>query len=285
VRRVEILTSRLVQDVFAGQYHAAFKGRGVEFEEVREYQPGDDIRSIDWNVTARAGRPFVKVFQEERELTVVLLVDVSASQDFGSDAEAKSDLVARLGATFAFSAITNNDKVSLVLFSDRIEKFVPARKGRQHVLRVIRELLVHERESGQTRVSVALEHLNHVFRRRAVVFIISDFRSPDFSGSLRVATRRHDLIPVLVRDPRERALPPVGIVQLRDAETGETVLIPTGSRAFRREFARHAAEVDKNLKDQMRRLNVDTIEVETNADPLAFVSPLRKFFRKRGKRR
>ena len=282
VRRIQIITSAMVSDLFAGQYHSAFKGRGVEFEEVREYQPGDDVRTIDWNVTARTGRPFVKNYREERELTVMLLVDVSASQEFGTRQQLKSELVAELGATLAFSAIQNNDKVGLLLFTDRVERFVPARKGTRHVLRVVRELLYHEPTGRKTDVAVALEHVHRVLHRRAVVFLVSDFQTPDFSGPLRVARHRHDLIPVIVQDQREVALPPVRYVELLDPETGEQLLVDTSSRALRTRF-QHLAERRRNaLLDQFRKLRIDTLQVHTGA---SFVEPLMTFFRRRGARR
>lgn len=282
VRRIQIITSALVQDVFAGQYHSAFKGRGMEFEEVREYQPGDDVRTIDWNVTARTGRPFVKNYREERELTVVLLVDVSASQDFGTREQFKSELVAELGATLAFSAIQNNDKVALLLFTDRVERFVPPRKGTRHVLRVVRELLYHEPAGRGTDVAGALEYLNRVQRRRAVVFLISDFQAPAVYGPLRVARHRHDLIPVVVRDQREGELPAVRFVELYDPETGEQLLVDTSSAGVRRRFRELAERRGEALRSGFRRLRIDTLEVETG---VPFVEPLMSFFRRRGARR
>ena len=282
VRRIQILTRAIVNDVFAGQYHSAFKGLGMEFQEVREYQPGDDVRTIDWNVTARTGKPFVKRYREERELTVMLLVDVSASQDFGTRREWKSHLVARLGATLAFSAIRNNDKVGLLLFTDRVEQFVPAGKGTRHVLRVIRELLYHQPRGRGTDVQVALDHLNNVLVRKAVVFLVSDFQSPDFSTALRVVRRRHDLIPVWVRDQREAEMPKVRYVELVDPESGEQLLVDTSSRAFRRRFAELAQGRREELTRTFQRLGVDVIEVATGA---SFVEPLTRFFRKRGARR
>lgn len=282
VRRIQIVTSALVNDVFAGQYHSAFKGRGIEFEEVREYQIGDDVRTIDWNVTARVGRPFVKNFREERELTVVLLVDVSASQDFGTREQLKSELVAELGATLAFSAITNNDKVGLILFSDRIERIVPARKGTRHVLRVVRELLYHQPVGRGTDVALALEYLDRVLTRRSVVFLISDFQTGEFSRSLTIVRHRHDLIPVRVRDPREDELPPVRFIELYDPETGEQWLADTASATFRRRFAELADRRRQGLTAEFRRLGLDLIDVVTG-EP--FVEPLRRFFRQRGARR
>ncbi|NLG44551.1 MAG: DUF58 domain-containing protein [Phycisphaerae bacterium] len=282
VRRIQIVTSAMVNDVFAGQYHSAFKGRGMEFEEVREYQPGDDVRTIDWNVTARSGRPFVKNYREERELTVLLAVDVSASQQFGTREQLKSELVAELGATLAFSAIQNNDKVGLILFTDRIERFVAPRKGMRHVLRVVRELLYHEPAGRKTDVGVALESISRVLARRAVVFLISDFQTPSFTGPLQIVRHRHDVIPVIVRDERERRLPPVRYVEVLDPETGAQMLVDTGSRAFRERFARLADERHAALITELRRMRLDAIEVATGE---SFVEPLRRFFHRRGRRR
>jgi uncharacterized protein (DUF58 family) len=282
VRRIQIVTSAMVSDLFAGQYHSAFKGLGIEFEEVREYLPGDDVRTIDWNVTARTGRPFVKRFREERELTVVLLVDVSASQDFGTREQLKSELVAELGATLAFSAIQNNDKVGMILFTDRIERFVPADKGTRHVLRVVRELLYHEPRGRRTDVSLALEYLDRVLTRRAVVFVISDFQTPDFSRALKRVRRRHDVIPVLIQDERESRLPPVRYVELYDTELGEQLLVDTTSRPFRERFGRLAAQRRERLLADFRKLGIDVVDVETGQP---FVDPLRRFFRHRGRRR
>lgn len=282
VRRIQIRTRRIVNDVFAGQYHSAFKGLGMEFEEVREYQPGDDVRSIDWNVTARMGHPFMKRYREERELTVVLLVDISGSQDFGAHQQLKSELAAELGATLAFSAIQNNDNVALILFTDRIEHFVPARKGTRHVLRVVRELLYHQPIGRGTDIAGALEYLNRVLPRRAVVFLISDFQAPPFSQALRVVGHKHDLIPVLVRDQREYDLPPVRYVELLDPETGEQLLVDTSSRAFRRRFAAIATQRQADLLSEFRRAGIDMIDVQTGQ---SFVEPLARFFKKRGRRR
>ena len=282
VRRIQIVTSAMVNDLFAGQYHSAFKGLGIEFEEVREYLPGDDVRTIDWNVTARTGRPFVKRFREERELTVVLLVDVSASQDFGTREQLKSELVAELGATLAFSAIQNNDKVGMILFTDRIERFVPADKGTRHVLRVVRELLYHQPEGRRTDVGLALEYLDRVLTRRAVVFVISDFQTPDFSRAMKRVRRRHDVIPVLIRDERESRLPSVRYVELYDPETGEQLLVDTTSRALRDRFGHLAADRRERLLAEFRKLGIDVVDVETG---VSFVDPLRRFYRQGGRRR
>lgn len=282
VRRIQIVTGALVHDLFAGQYHSAFKGLGMEFEEVREYQPGDDVRSIDWNVTARMGRPFVKRFREERELTVLLAVDVSPSQDFGTRSQFKSALVAELGATLAFSAVQNNDKVGLLQFTDRVERYAPAAKGTRHALRIVRELLYHKPAGRQTDVAAALQYLASVLNRRAVVFLVSDFQASGFSRELSIAAQRHDLIPVVVGDEREVTLPPAGYIELYDPETGEQVLANAGSRAFRERFTQRVQERRAAVRRDFRKLGIDTIEVMTG-EP--FVEPLKAFFRKRGKRR
>ena len=282
VRRIQIVTSAMVSDLFAGQYHSAFKGLGIEFEEVREYQAGDDVRTIDWNVTARTGRPFVKRYREERELTVILLVDVSASQQFGTRQQLKNELVAELGATLAFSAIQNNDKVGLILFTDRVERFVRPDKGARHVLRVVRELLYHEPAGRRTDVAVALQYLDRVLTRRAVVFLISDFQAPDFSRSLQIIRHRHDVIPVLIRDERESRLPPVRYVELYDPETGEQLLVDTASAAFRARYEALALRRRERLLADFRTMGIDVVDVATGS---SFVEPLRRFFRQRGRRR
>ena len=278
IRHIEIRTSRLVNEVLAGQYSATFKGRGMEFEEVRPYQVGDDVRTIDWNVSARYGEPFVKVYREERELTVMLLVDLSGSHLFGTHEQLKRELAAEVCATLAFSAIKNNDKVGLTLFTDRVEKFVPAKKGRQHVLRVIRELLYREPVGRGTDLVGALEHLARVARRRSVVFLVSDFQDAGYERALRVARRRHDLIPVSIADPREQELPNVGLIELVDGETGELVLVDTSSRRVREGFA---ADVRRSgeLRDQVfRRMDVDALELTTGC---SFVEPLLRYFHRR----
>src|SRR5436189_2231070 len=237
IRALEIKTKGLVQTVFAGDYHSVFKGRGMNFEDVREYQPGDEIRAIDWNVTARLGTAFVKKFTEERELTVVLVVDVSASGNFGSATQSKRELAAEVACLLAFSAIRNNDKVGLLLFSDRVELFIPPKKGRSHTLRIIREILFFEPAGQGTAPALALDYLNKVVTRRAVVFFISDFQTGDFSRELSVSGRRHDFIAIHVQDEREEVLPNIGIITLEDAETGEQIEINTGDRSTRTRFA------------------------------------------------
>lgn len=278
VRRIHIRTSHVANDLFAGHYHSAFKGHGMEFEEVREYQPGDEIRRIDWNVTARQGKPFVKRFREERELTVMLVVDVSGSQNFGSAGQLKRELAAEVGATLAFSAIKNNDKVGLIAFSDRIERYVKPDKGLRHVLRVIRELLTIEASGKGTDIAGALDYLSRVSTRRAVVFLISDFQAADYDRQLRVARRRHDLIPIAIADPREAALPNVRYIDLIDSETGERVTVDTSSAAFRREYESLVAAGAEARKKSFRRFKTDTIDLVTGQ---SFIDPLTRFFRAR----
>jgi len=282
VRRIEISTRGLINEVFSGEYHSVFKGRGMNFAEVREYSYGDDIRSIDWNVTARTGDPFVKVFDEERELTVMLVVDVSASGDFGTRERMKGEVAVEICALLAFSAIKNNDKVGLIIFSDHVEKFVPPRKGRRHVLRVLRELLYHRPEGRGTDITTALEYLNHVQRKKAVTFLVSDFRDAGFEKALAVAGRRHDLIAVRVGDPREREIPPLGLLELEDPETGDRVLVNTSNEKFRTAFAERSAEARRALDRTLRRTKVDVIDIETG-EP--YVKPLMRFFKERMRRR
>jgi len=281
VRRIEISTRGLVNEVFSGEYHSVFKGRGMSFAEVREYQYGDDIRNIDWNVTARAGAPFVKVFEEERELTVMLLVDVSASGDFGTRERLKSEVAVEICALLAFSATKNNDKVGLIVFSDHVEKFVPPRKGRRHVLRVLRELLYHRPEGRRTDLTAALEYLAHVQRKKAVTFLVSDFRDEGFEKALAVAGRRHDLIAVRIDDARERELPPLGLVEMEDPETAERIVVNTSNPAFRTAFRNADALRREALGRALRRSNVDVIDVETGRP---YVKALMRFFRERVRR-
>ncbi len=282
IRRIQIRTSHLVDDLLGGQYHSAFKGRGIEFEEVRPYLVGDDVRAIDWNVTARTGRPHVKLFREERELTVILLVDVSPSQGMGTQWQTKRELVTELGATLAFSAIKNNDKVGLSLFSDQIEKVIPPKKGARHVLRVIRELLYSRQLGSGTDLALALEHLLRVAKRRSVVFLISDFQDSGYLPPLRVARRKHDLIPIVIGDRREREMPNVGLVQFWDAEAGGTAWLDTSSARQRRRFAESARRADGERDEQLRRLGLDPIHVTTGED---WVRPLQRFFQRRETRR
>lgn len=278
VRRIHIRTLHMANDVFAGQYHSAFKGRGMEFEEVREYQPGDDVRTIDWNVTARTGRPFVKRFREERELTVMLVVDVSGSQGFGTDGQLKRELVAEVCATLAFSAIRNNDKIGLIGFSDRIERFIPPKKGTSHVLHVVRELLTLSAAGRGTDVTTALEYLNRVMRRRAVVFVVSDYQAAGYETAFRLARRRHDLIPITITDRREVELPNVRFIDLVDGETGQRVTVDTSNRAFREAYQQRARTAIDARRREFRRMSVDPIELFTGH---SFVEPLQRFFHER----
>jgi uncharacterized protein (DUF58 family) len=281
VRRIEISTRGLVNEVFSGEYHSVFKGRGMTFSEVREYQYGDDIRSIDWNVTARTGSPFVKIYEEERELTVMLVVDVSASGNFGSRERLKGELAVELSAVLAFSAIKNNDKIGLIIFSDRIEKFVPPRKGRRHVLRVLRELLYHKPQGRGTEIGEALEYLSKVVSRRAVVFLVSDFLGSGFSRPLTVAGKRHDLIAVRVSDRRELAVPALGLMEMEDPETGRRMVVNTSDPAFQEAFGERSTSRLEDLDRDFRRSNVDVIDVETGQ---SYTEPLMRFFKKRLRR-
>jgi uncharacterized protein (DUF58 family) len=282
IRRIEIRTSHLVNEALAGQYHSAFKGRGMEFEEVRQYQIGDDVRTIDWNVSARSGEPFVKVFREERELTVMLVVDLSRSQEFGTREQFKRELVAELGATLAFSAIKNNDRVGLVCFTDRVETFVPPRKGTGHVLRVIRELLVSRPKGHGTNIAAALDHLNRILRKRSVVFVISDFQDSGYERALRIARRRHDLILINVSDRRERMLPKTGLIDLIDNETGRRMVVDTSSRRFRETYEQLMREEDERRNQRLRQLRIDCVNIDTGE---SFVEPLARLFHKRELRR
>ncbi len=281
IRRIEISTKKLVNDLFSGEYHSTFKGQGMEFEEVRQYEPGDDIRLIDWNVTARTGYPHVKIFKEERELSVVLLVDASSSGRFGTRERFKSETAAELCALLAFSAIKNNDKVGLIIFTDVIEKFIPPQKGRGHVLRLIREILYFRPRAVGTDIGGALEYLSRVIKRKSVVFLVSDFMSEDFHKPLQIANNKHDIIAVKVSDPRESKFDNVGLIELEDAETGEVFVIDTSSKAFRREFAARADEDAQNLKRGFQLIDVDFINIRTDQ---SYIVPLINFFRMRERR-
>jgi len=282
VKRIQIHTSRLVNDVLAGEYHSTFKGRGMEFDEVREYQPGDEIRTIDWNVTARMGRPFIKKFVEERELTVMLVVDMSSSGQFGSQRQLKQEFAAELCAVLAFSAIKNNDKVGLVLFTDEVERYIPPKKGKRHVLRVIREVLFYEPKRRRTNIAAALEFLSMVSKRKTVTFLVSDFIASDYERALQIANKRHDVIAVAVGDPRESDLPDIGMIELEDAETGEAVLVDTSDPAVRKGYGslsrKEAADRDRMFK----QIDLDSIPVGTDRP---YFEPLIRFFKYREKLR
>jgi uncharacterized protein (DUF58 family) len=282
IRKIEIVTERLVRDRMAGQYHSVFKGRGIAFSEVRHYQPGDDVRLIDWNVSARMNDVFVKLFTEEREMTVLLLVDMSASGRFGSRGREKRELAAEIAAVLAFSAIRNNDQVGLIIFTDQVERFVPPKKGKRHVLRVVSEILSYDPRSRRTSIGAGLEFLSRVARRRAVAFVISDFLAPagSYERALRITSRRHDLIPVTVGDPLEEALPNVGLLELEDPETGAMVVFDTGgpeAAAFARQ-ARASVEARRAL---FKRLSMDAIDVRTDRP---YLPALTAFFEARGRR-
>lgn len=280
VRRIQIYTSRLVNDILAGEYHSTFKGRGMEFDEVREYQPGDEIRTIDWNVTARAGRPFIKKFVEERELTVMLVVDASSSGKFGSKQQLKNECAAELCAVLAFSAIKNNDKVGLIIFTDTVEKYIPPKKGKRHVLRVISEVLSFQPKNKATNISSALEFLSSINKRRSVVFLVSDFIAQDYERALQIANKRHDIIAVSISDPREKDLPDVGIIELEDAETGEVILIDTADSNIRRGFNILSGKETSERDKVFRKIDVDVVPVENGK---SYLEPLVKFFRAREK--
>ena len=281
IRRIEIRTKRLVNDLFSGEYHSTFKGQGMEFEEVRQYEPGDDVRLIDWNVTARTGYPYIKKFKEERELSVVLLVDASSSGRFGTKERFKSEMAAELAALLAFSAIKNNDKVGLIIFTDTIEKFIPPKKGRSHVLRIIREILYFQPQGTGTDIGGALEYFNRVIKRKSVVFLISDFLGEDYFKPLQIANNKHDIVSIKIADPRETVFENVGLIELEDAETGEVFLVDTASADFRREFSARAAEDAAMLKRGFQMINVDFISVRTDR---SYIVPLINFFKMREKR-
>ena len=282
VRKIEIRTRRIVDELTGGAYHSVFKGKGMEFKEVREYEHGDDVRDIDWNVTARMAHPFIKKYVEERELTVFLMVDVSASGDFGATDRRKNELAAELAALLAFSAIRNNDQVGMLLFSDRDELHLPPRKGRQHVLRLVRDLLAFERQGRRTDVRSALETFMRVNHRRAVVFLISDLLDDGFEQTLTIANKRHDLIVLRVLDPIERAIPSIGFINLEDAETGETIVFPGRGAKARLEYEESSRELHDSNQEICRRAGVDMIDIVNGED---YIRPLMQFFKEREKRR
>ena len=281
IRRLELRTRRLVESSFAGQYQSVFKGRGMNFEEVRPYTPGDEIRAIDWNVTARTGEPYIKKFTEEREMTVMIVLDVSASGDFGSVRESKREMAAEVASILAFSAIHNNDKVGLLLFSDRVVLFIPPKKGRLHILRLIREMLFFSPKGRGTDLAGALEYMNKVITRRAVVFVISDFLTGDFTRPLTVSAKRHDMVALNVVDPAEEALPDVGVILLEDPETGEQIEVDTSRRAITGNYARLAEERFKELGTVFGSRGIDTVQLRTDRD---YLPVLRSFFDRRGRR-
>jgi uncharacterized protein (DUF58 family) len=282
VRKIEIKTRGLSHQIFSGEYHSVFKGRGMSFSEVREYQYGDDIRNIDWNVTARFNHPYIKIFEEERELTVMLLIDVSGSNSFGTQMQLKQELVTEISAVLSFSAIQNNDKVGVIFFSDKIEKFIPPKKGTSHILRIIRELLDFKPESNGTDIAEALRYLTNAIKKRSIAFLISDFMDEGFEKSVQIANHKHDLIAVRVTDLRETEIPNVGLVRMLDAETGRMMWVDTGSKSVRRSFARYAGHQSQKLDHLFNRMGVDMVRVYTGKD---YVKPLMNLFKKRASRR
>ena len=282
VRQIEIKTRGVVNEIMSGEYHAVFKGRGMNFAEVREYQIGDDVRAIDWNVSARMGHPYIKLFEEERELLVMLLCDVSSSSHFGSGAQMKMEMATELAAVLAFSAIRNNDKVGLILFTDRIEKYVAPRKGKSHILRILRELLTFEPHRSGTDIRGALEYMNHVMKKKAIAFLISDFIDADYEKAMRVVGRRHDLTAVHLTDPREYLLPDIGLVRVHDAESGAPVWVDTSSAKVRRELEQKFRAWQGSIKYECQRSRVDYLPLSTDRD---YVRSLSDFFRRRELRR
>jgi len=278
VRELEIVSKKLTNHLFTGEYHTAFKGRGMSFKEVRDYMPGDDPRFIDWNVSARMGHTFSKVFEEERELTVYLLVDVSASSLFGTFRQSKRDLMTEMSAVLAFSAISNNDKVGLIFFSDQVEKFIPAKKGRDHVLYMVREMLIFKSKCSETNVQKALQFLNNTTRHKSIVFILSDFADYGFQDALRVAARRHDVVGIQVYDRRDEELPKAGLMQLRDSETGKTVVLNTNDPYTRHKYSQQFLKVLEDAKVAFRKAGADLLQVTTGQD---YVKLLQQFFIRR----
>ncbi|MBK8845401.1 MAG: DUF58 domain-containing protein [Bacteroidetes bacterium] len=281
VRKIEIKTRGLSNQIFSGEYHSAFKGRGMAFSEVREYTPGDDIRSIDWNVTARFNNPYVKVFEEERELTVVLLVDISGSGEFGTQYQFKRELITEICAVLSFSAIKNNDKVGVIFFSDRIEKFIPPKKGKSHILRIIRELIELKPEGRGTDVAMALRYFTNVIKKRSISFLISDFMSPDYKDALKIAARKHDLVALRIYDEREQQLPNVGLMQITDSETKRSIIVDTTNASLRNYYARFFEKRVAQHNDTLIKCGVDGVDLRTNQN---YVKPLMALFKKRERR-
>ena len=281
VRKIEIKTKGLSNHIFSGEYHTAFKGKGMAFSEVREYQPGDDVRSIDWNVTARYNSPFVKVFEEEREMTVILLIDVSGSSDFGTQTQLKREVATEIAAVLSFSAINNNDKIGVIFFSDKIEKFIPPKKGKSHILRIIRELITFESESKKTNIEVALKYFNNVIKKRAVCFILSDFMDTNFDKSLKIARNKHDIVALRIHDEREEIIPNVGLIKVEDSESGEMRWVDSSNKKVRTNYNNNYRVFEKELKQTLQSSGVDHIDIKTGKD---YIKPLMNFFKNRGKR-
>ena len=282
IRHIQIMAKKAVTDILAGEYNSVFKGRGMEFDEVREYQPGDDIRTIDWNVTARTGTPHIKRYVEERELTVILMVDLSSSGQFGSTTKTKNEIAAELCGLLAFSAIRNNDKAGLLVFTDEIELYIPPRKGTRHVLHIIREVLRLKPKGQKTDINLALNHISRLFKKKAVLFLISDFRAPDFSKAIRAASKRHDIIALSITDPAELTLPHAGLVELTDNETGATLLVDSSSKIVRQNFKRISEGKRNELTVMLKKQAIDHIPIMTNND---YVSDLVYFFKTRERRK
>lgn len=282
VRKIEIKTKGLSNHIFAGEYQTAFKGKGMAFSEVREYQPGDDVRSIDWNVTARYNAPFVKVFEEEREMTVMLLIDVSSSGNFGTQKQFKRELATEISAILAFSAIKNNDKVGVIFFTDKVEKFIPPKKGKSHILRIIREVLSFQPIGKKTNIAEALEFFNSVIKKRSICFILSDFMSKDFDRPLKIASKKHDLVALRIHDKREDTLPNVGLVPMQDAETEKVIFVDTTNKKVRDNFAKNRLQATEKLRKLLPASGVDLIDITTGTD---YVKPLINFFKTRGSKR
>ena len=282
VRKIEIKTRGLSNHIFAGEYNTAFKGRGMAFSEVREYQSGDDVRSIDWNVTARYNSPYVKVFEEEREMTVMLLVDVSGSGNFGTKKQFKREIATELSAILAFSAIKNNDKVGVIFFSDIIEEFIPPKKGKSHILRIIRQILSFKPKNKKTDISQAIEYFNNVMKKRCICFILSDYISTSFEKPLKIASKKHDIVALRISDQREKKLPNIGLIPLKDAENDTISYVDTSSKIIRQLFARNHKENEEELQKLFPRCGVDMIDISTGED---YVKPLINFFKNREKRR
>lgn len=281
VRKIEIKTKGLSNHIFSGEYHTAFKGKGMAFSEVREYVPGDDVRSIDWNVTARYNHPYVKTFEEEREMTVIMLIDVSASSNFGTQKNLKKEIAAEISAILSFSAINNNDKVGVIFFSDKIEKFIPAKKGKSHILRIIREIISFKPKSKKTNIEIALKYFNNVIKKRAVCFILSDFIDKEFDKSLKIAKKKHDVIALRIHDEREECLPNVGMIKVKDTESGELRWIDTSDNNIRDKFNKNYYNFEMDLKQTLQSSGVDHIDIKTGKD---YIKPLMNFFKNRGRR-
>ena len=280
VRKIEIKTKGLSNHIFSGEYHTAFKGKGMAFSEVREYQPGDDVRSIDWNVTARYNNPFVKVFEEEREMTVILLIDISGSSEFGTQKQLKREVATEIAAVLSFSAINNNDKVGVIFFSDKIEKFIPPKKGKSHILRIIREFITFKSESKKTNLEEALIYFNNVIKKRAVCFILSDFMDDNFDNSLKIIRNKHDIVALRIHDQREEDIVNVGLIKVEDTETGSLKWVDTSNKNIRKEFKKKYLIFEKTLKQTLRNLAIDYIDIKTGED---YIKPLTNFFKNRKK--